>query len=81
MKPRGDQMNIKEIMCVYLGLDYTELKHYRYQATQTSAPVYAIEDKYYSTKKATNRDGSTWNWKPIEFQGVTFYCASEESES
>lgn len=60
-------MTPKNVLCCFLSFDFSEISDYRYHYGRTSAPVYAIDGKYYccvktGKKPPKHRDGMNWNW-------------------
>lgn len=52
-----------QALAEHLGIDYSELKDYRYHAGKSSTPIYAIDDCYYCAgKKAAIHMDIEFDW-------------------
>lgn len=49
-----------EVIATTLGMDYDELKEYRYQPGHTNRAIYAVGDYYYTTGKRKPKDDYAW---------------------
>jgi len=61
----------RQAIATHLGLDASDIEHYRYHYGLTSQPVYAFSDCYYcatkgNQKPATHINGSiVWKWEAV----------------
>lgn len=70
-----------EIIAFWLGMDLADMKEYRYQATRTSIPVYAIGDKYFccpTDRQKLPEDFGKWEPIGTAYDRTVYASTAEE---
>jgi hypothetical protein len=60
-----------QVIAETFGIDFSDMKDYRYQAGRSDKPIYSIDDDYYCASKIGN--------KPAEHFTIDFEWSKQES--